>query len=58
MDNMLVVEVVKCGNKDWWYSKLIGFELNVMPYDGMDYALYCNPTLLIYKGDVKIVGKL
>lgn len=57
MEDMLVVEIKKCGNKDWWYNRLIGFELNVIPHDDIDYALYGNPMLLIHKDDVDVIGK-
>ena len=57
MKDMLVVKVEKCGSDTWWYNKLIGLELNVLPYDSTDYCLYGNPILLINKCDVQVVGK-
>ena len=58
MKNVLTVKVVRCSNKDWWYSTLVGSQINVVQYDGMDYALYGNPTLLIYKSDVKVISSV
>ena len=53
----MVVKIMSCDDKDWWYSKLINCELNVLPYDNTNYCLYGNPTLLISKCDVKVIGK-
>lgn len=58
MKDMLIVKVEKCGDDSWWYDKLIGLELNVLPYDNMNYCLYGNPILLVAKSDVKVVGKI
>lgn len=57
MEDILVVNVEKCENEDWWYSKLVRLEINVIPYDDINYALYGNPTLLISKSDVRVIGK-
>lgn len=57
MGNLMVVKIISCDDKNWWYNKLINCELNVLPYDDTNYCLYGNPTLLISKYDVKVIGK-
>lgn len=57
MENMLIVKVIKCSNETWWYTHLVGVELNVLPHDESNYCLYGNPILIISKQDVKVIAR-
>lgn len=53
----MIIEIIKCDNKDLWYSDSIGRRFYAFVYPSMKYFTFINFYMFVLNSDIKILKK-